>query len=55
MNIKNQIRLSVLISLILVVVISVSIIVSYQNMQDLQRQEHLAADVVRGGYELTYL
>jgi PAS domain S-box-containing protein len=55
MNIKNQIRLSVLISLILVGVISVSIIVSYQNMQVLQRQESLAADVVRGGYELTYL
>ena len=55
MNIKNQIRLSVLISLILVVVISVSIIVSYQHMQVLQRQESLAADVVRGGYELTYL
>ena len=55
MNIKNQIRLSVLISLILVVVISVSIVVSYQNMQVLQRQESLAADVVRGSYELTYL
>jgi methyl-accepting chemotaxis protein len=55
MNINNQIRLSVLISLILVAVISASIIVSYQNMQDLRVQEALAADVVRGGYELTYL
>jgi PAS domain S-box-containing protein len=55
MNIKNQIRLSVLISMILVVVISASIVVSYQNMQELRVQETLAADVVRGGYELTYL
>ena len=55
MNIKNQIRLSVLISLVLVVVIAASIFVSYQNMQDLRDQEALAADVVRGGYELTYL
>ncbi len=55
MNIKNQIRLSVLISLILVVVISASIILSFQNMQDQRDQEALAADVVRGGYELTYL
>ena len=55
MNIKTQIRLSVLISLILVAVISVSIVLSYQNMQDLRDQESLAADVVRGGYELTYL
>jgi hypothetical protein len=55
MNIKNQIRLSVVISLILVAVISASIVVSYQNMQDLRDQEALAADVVRGGYELTYL
>jgi PAS domain S-box-containing protein len=55
MDIKNQIRLSVLISLILVVAISASIFVSYQNMQNLRDQEALAADVVRGGYELTYL
>ncbi|MCX6690597.1 MAG: PAS domain S-box protein [Methanoregula sp.] len=55
MNIKNQIRLSVLLSLILVTAISVSIVVTYQNMRDLQQQEALAADVVRGGYELTYL
>jgi signal transduction histidine kinase len=55
MNIKNQIRLSVLISLILVVVISASIFISYQNVQDLRDQEALAAEVVRGGYELTYL
>ena len=55
MNIKNQIRLSVVISMILVVVISASIVVSYQNMQELRKQETLAADVVKGGYELTYL
>jgi PAS domain S-box-containing protein len=55
MNIKNQIRLSVLVSLILVMVISVSIVVSYLNMQELRYQEDLAADVVRGSYELTYL
>lgn len=55
MNIKNQIRLSVLISLILAVVISASIFASYQNMQDLRSQEALAADVVKGSYELTYL
>lgn len=55
MTIKNQIRLSVIISLVLVAVISVSIIVSYMNMQDLGEQESLAAGVVRGGYELTYL
>jgi len=54
-NIKNQIRLSVLLSLILAVAISVSIVVSYQHMRDLQQQEALSADVVRGGYELSYL
>ena len=55
MNIKKQIRLSVLVSLILAIAISGSIVVSYQNIQDLQRQESFAADVVRGSYELTYL
>lgn len=55
MNIKNQIRFSVFISLVLVAVISVSIIASYQDMQDLGQQESLAAEVVRGGYELSYL
>jgi methyl-accepting chemotaxis protein len=55
MNIKNQIRLSVFISLVLVAAISVSIVLSYQDMQDLRQQESLAADVVRGSYELTYL
>jgi signal transduction histidine kinase len=55
MNIINQIRVSLVISLILAVVISGSIVVSYQNMQELTHQEDLAADVVRGGYELNYL
>jgi PAS domain S-box-containing protein len=54
-NIINQIRISLILSLILAVAISGSIIVTYQNMQDLQQQEDLAADVVRGGYELNYL
>ena len=55
MNIKKQIQLSVVISLILTAVISASLVVSYPEMQDLQEQESLAADLVRGGYELTYL
>jgi signal transduction histidine kinase len=55
MNIINQIRVSLVLSLVLAVAISGSIIVTYQNMQDLQHQENLAADVVRGGYELNYL
>ncbi len=55
MNIKNQILLSVVISLVLGVVISASIFVSYLHMQEMQHQEDLAADVVKGGYELTYL
>lgn len=55
MNIKNQIRLSVILSLILAAVISGSIVVSYQTIQELQHQEDLAADVVRGGYELAYI
>ena len=55
MNIINQIRISLILSLVLAVAISGSIIMSYQNMQDFQRQENLAADVVRGGYELSYL
>ena len=50
MNIINQIRVSLVLSLVLAVAISGSIIVTYQNMQDLQHQENLAADVVRGGY-----
>ncbi|MFA4876428.1 MAG: PAS domain S-box protein [Methanoregula sp.] len=55
MNLQNQIRLSVFISFIIAIVISVSIGASYQNVLELQRQESLAADTVRGGYELTYL
>ena len=55
MNIINQIRVSLVLSLVLAVAISGSIIVTYQNMQDLQKQESLASDVVRGGYELNYL
>jgi PAS domain S-box-containing protein len=55
MDIKNQIRLSVIISLVLVAIISVSIVHSYQTTQDLRQQESLAAGVVRGGYELNYL
>jgi len=55
MNIINQIRISVICSLILVLAIAGSIVLSYQNMQDIQSQEDLAADVVRAGYELTYL
>ena len=55
MNIINQIRISLVISLILAVAISGSIIVTYQNMQDISYQEDLAAAVMRGGYELNYL
>jgi PAS domain-containing protein len=55
MDIKNQIRLSVLISILVVAIISVSIGLSYQTMLGLQQQESRAAEVVRGGYELTYL
>ena len=55
MNIKEQIRLSVLISLIIVIVISGSVVYISLVEKDLQYQENLAAEVVRGGYELSQL
>jgi PAS domain S-box-containing protein len=55
MNIKNQIRLGVLVSLVIVAIISVSAGVSLIEKEELLHQEDLAADVVRGSYELTYL
>ena len=55
MNIDDQIRLSVVISLIIVIAISGSIIYTLQEKEDLQYQENFAAELVRGGYELTQL
>lgn len=55
MYIKDQILYSVILSLVLIVGISGSVIVTYQDVRNLQHQEDLAAEVVRGAYELTYL
>ncbi|UUX93288.1 sensor histidine kinase [Methanoplanus endosymbiosus] len=55
MNIKDRIRLSVIISLIIVLAISGSIIYTTMEMKNLQYQENLATEVVRGGYELSHL
>lgn len=55
MKIKSQIQISMVISLIIAFIISAFIITSYLNIQELQQQESLAADVVKGGYELTFL